>query len=362
MTFALPDMPQWAAVTGLCLSVFAAALLVGWMIMALARWRARKHATALYRFDVERLKRPLYSLMPLLAVLVALRIVWPDIIAPEVLSMLTKLMTIALVYWLAMCLIDIVSASISRRYDITTRDNLKAREMHTRLMVTRRIASFLVVLLALASTFLLFEELRGLGVSLLASAGVAGLVIGFAAQKTLGNLLAGIQIALTQPIRLEDAVVVEGEWGWVEEITLTYVVIRIWDLRRLVLPISYFIENPFQNWTRTSASVLGSVELYADYSLPIEPVRTELVRLLGETTLWDGKVQVVQVTEAEREVIKLRILVSAADSPTAWDLRCYVRENMVAFVQKHHPDALPKRRALVEGAWEASPKAVKAQG
>jgi len=338
----------WANVSLWAVAGFVLALCAAFLIMAFARWRARRHQAALYRFDVNRLKRPLYTVWPLLAAAIAVRLAWPDVVHVPALVTLTKFLTILLVYWLALCAIDIITASISRRYDITAKDNLKARRVHTQITVVRRLAAVLVTVLTLAAVFLLFDELRGLGVSLLASAGVAGIVIGFAAQKTLGNLLAGIQIALTQPIRLEDAVVVEGEWGWVEEITLTYVVVRIWDLRRLVLPISYFIDKPFQNWTRRSASIIGTVELFADYTLPLEPLRTHLVALLSRTPLWDGQVQVVQMTEAERTVVKVRILVSAADSPTAFDLRCYVRENMIAFIHRNYPQCLPRTRALIE--------------
>ncbi|MDC7682269.1 mechanosensitive ion channel family protein [Asticcacaulis sp. BYS171W] len=360
LTHYFEGLPLWVAVSAMVVMTYAAAFLVAWLVMAFARWRAKRHATALYRFDVERLKRPLYTAMPVLAVFVAIRIFWPELMDGDVVITVTKFLTIVLIYWLALCAIDIVSVSISRRHDITVRDNLKARRVHTQIMLARRLATFLLVVLTLAAIFLLFDELRGLGVSLLASAGVAGIVIGFAAQKTLGNLLAGIQIAITQPIRLEDAVVVEGEWGWVEEITLTYVVVRIWDLRRLVLPIGYFIEKPFQNWTRTSASIIGTVELYADYSLPVEPLRAHLLELLAKTDLWDQQVQVVQMTETYPDVVKIRILVSAADSPTAFDLRCYVRENMVAFINARYPEALPKTRAVVEEAGDAGRKRLKA--
>jgi hypothetical protein len=352
-------LPVWVGVVSVAVMAGVAALAVAFMIMGVARWRARRHLTALYRFDVNRLKKPLYTVWPLLAAAIAVRVVWPDAVHVEAFVTLTKFLTILLIYWLALCGIDIVTASVSRRYDITVKDNLKARRVHTQITLARRLATFLLVLLTLAAIFLLFDELRGLGVSLLASAGVAGIVIGFAAQKTLGNLLAGIQIALTQPIRLEDAVVVEGEWGWIEEITLTYVVVRLWDLRRLVLPISYFIEKPFQNWTRTSASLIGTVELYTDYSVPVEALRAHLTDLLARTDLWDGQVQVVQLTEAHPQVVKIRILVSAADSPTAFDLRCYVRENMIAFLSTHYPEALPKTRARIEEGGVTPDKAVK---
>lgn len=352
-------LPVWVGVSAVAVAAFVAAFAVAFLIMLFAKWRSKRHLTALYRFDVNRLKKPLYTVWPLLAAAIAVRVMWPDVVHVEAFGTVTKFLTILLLYWLALCGIDIVTASVSRRHDITVKDNLKARRVHTQITVIRRMATFFLAILTLAAIFLLFDELRGLGVSMLASAGVAGIVIGFAAQKTLGNLLAGIQIALTQPIRLEDAVVVEGEWGWIEEITLTYVVVRIWDLRRLVLPISYFIEKPFQNWTRTSASIIGTVELYTDYSVPVDPLRAHLLDLLAKTELWDKQVQVVQLTETYPDVVKIRILVSAADSPTAFDLRCYVRENMIAFINARYPEALPKTRALIEEGGETRRKPLK---
>jgi small-conductance mechanosensitive channel len=194
-----------------------------------------------------------------------------------------------------------------------------------------------------------FEEFRRLGTGILASAGLAGLVVGLAAQKTLGNLLAGIQIAITQPIRIDDVVVVEGEWGRIEAITLTYVVVRIWDLRRLVLPISYFLEKPFQNWTRVSADVLGTVYLVVDYTVPVDEIRAQLDRIVRESNLWDRKVCGVQVTNASERGIEVRALVSAADSSKAWDLRCEVREKLITFLQDKYPGSLPRVRAEIQG-------------
>ena len=184
---------------------------------------------------------------------------------------------------------------------------------------------------------------------MIASAGVAGIVVGFAAQKSLGTLLAGIQIALTQPVRIDDVVIVEGEWGRIEEITLTYVVVRIWDLRRLVVPITYFIEKPFQNWTRTSADILGSVFLHVDYGVPVDALRKELTRILEASPNWDRKVNVLQVTDAKERTLELRALASSSDASRSWDLRCEVREKLVAFVQANYPGSLPRLRATVDG-------------
>jgi len=192
---------------------------------------------------------------------------------------------------------------------------------------------------------MVFESVRQLGTSILASAGVLGIIVGFAAQKSIATVLAGFQIAMTQPIRLDDVVIVEGEWGRIEEITLTYVVVLIWDQRRLVVPISYFIEKPFQNWTRVSAELLGTIFLYMDYTVPLDKLRAELDRLLAETDMWDKRVKVVQVTDSKERVIEVRVLVSAADASTAWNLRCMLREKLIGYLQRNHPESLPRTRA-----------------
>jgi len=196
---------------------------------------------------------------------------------------------------------------------------------------------------------MLFDEVKRIGISLFASAGVAGVIIGLAAQRVIGAVLAGIQIAITQPIRLDDVVVIEGEWGRIEEITLTYVVVRIWDQRRLVVPSTYFFEKPFQNWTRTSAEILGTVFIYTDYHVSFDALRKELTRLLESTPLWDKRVNVLQVTDAKQNSVEVRALMSAKDSGTAWDLRVFVREKLIEFLQKNYPGSLPRTRVLIEG-------------
>jgi small-conductance mechanosensitive channel len=234
-------------------------------------------------------------------------------------------------------------------YDIQKADNLRERKIRTQLQFIRRIAIGLIVFLTACVILLSFNNLRKIGAGLLTSVGVGGIIIGFAAQRSLGNLLAGFQIAFTQPIRIDDVLVVEGEWGRVEEITLTYVVVKIWDQRRMVLPINYFIEKPFQNWTRTNADIMGTVFLYLDYSIPLDPLRKELTRLLESNRLWDKRVNVLQVTNTSEKTIEIRALMSASDSANAFDLRCDVREGLIQFVQQHYPSCLPLTRAIVEG-------------
>jgi hypothetical protein len=212
----------------------------------------------------------------------------------------------------------------------------------------RNVARFAIGLLTVGVALMTFDGVRQLGVSLLASAGVAGIVIGFAAQRSIATVFAGLQIAITQPIRVDDVVIVAGEWGRIEQVTLSYVVVRIWDLRRLVVPVTHFIEHPFENWTRTSADLLGTVYLRVDYRLAVEVVRAELERVLDATDMWDGKVCNLVVTEAGERSVELRALMSAGDSSTLWDLRCHVREQLLSFLQRQHPDALPRVRAELD--------------
>jgi small-conductance mechanosensitive channel len=252
---------------------------------------------------------------------------------------------IAAVAWLLIRSVNILEDFLSERFRIDVADNLQARKIHTQLRVIKRIVTVIVVIIALGTMLMTFDRVRQLGTSILASAGIVGIIAGLAAQRSLATLFAGMQIAITQPVRIDDVVIVEGEWGRIEEITLTYVVLRIWDLRRLIVPITYFIEKPFQNWTRVSADILGSVFLYLDYEVPLDVIRKEFMRLLEMSDYWDKKVGVVQVTNTSEKAIEVRLLMSAHDAGTAWNLRCQVREKMIQFVQKNYPDSLPQVRA-----------------
>ncbi len=241
--------------------------------------------------------------------------------------------------------VRVAERAVLLKYDVTAADNLRARQIHTKVHIVSRVVDVIVGVFAAGSVLMLFPAVRHIGDTLLASAGVLGIVAGFATQKTMANLFAGFQIALTQPIREDDVVIVEGEWGRIEEITLTYVVVRIWDDRRLVVPLSYFIEKPFQNWTRSSADLVGSVHVWVDYSFPVDQARGVLKRIIESNPLWDGRFWNLQVTEATDRAIQLRILVTAANSSASWDLRCEVREKFIDHIQQHHPDALPQLRA-----------------
>jgi small-conductance mechanosensitive channel len=302
---------------------------------------------------VTRARRPFRILSVLVAVGVSaseLRLP-PDI--ADLMAHAALIAVIVMVGWFVLIGADILSARSMRRYRLDQADNLMARKYLTQLRILRRAVFIVTVILIFGAVLMTFEGVREYGVSLFASAGAAGLVLGFAARPVLANLIAGIQIALTQPIRIEDVVIVEGEWGWVEEIYATYVVIRIWDWRRLVVPLSHFIEQPFQNWTRDSASIMGSVMWYVDYTMPVGEMRAVVERAIAESPRWDGRVKVLQVVDTDKDVMHLRALMSSVDSPTNWDLRCEVREKVLAWMQEAHPEALPRLRGEVEmrDAW-----------
>lgn len=251
---------------------------------------------------------------------------------------------IAALAWLAIAVLLIVEAVVLNRHSVDVADNRRARRLRTQMILARRIAVALVVVLAAGTAMLTFPAIQALGAGLLASAGVISIVAGLAAQTSLVNVFAGMQLAFTDAIRVDDVVVVQKEWGRIEEITLTYVVVHLWDDRRLILPSTYFTTTPFENWTRRQSEVMGTVEFDLDWRAPVEDMRTELRRVLAGTELWDERVGVLQITDATGGFVRVRILVSAADSAALFDLRCLVRETMVTFLQQHHPEALPHQR------------------
>jgi small-conductance mechanosensitive channel len=263
---------------------------------------------------------------------------------------LNKGIEIALIINFAIILVRIVKIMEEQFYlhfDLNKEDNLKERKVRTQLQFVRKFLVSVIIIIAISVVLLSFESMRKIGTGLLTGVGIGGIIIGFAAQKSLGNLLAGFQIAFTQPIRIDDVLIVEGEWGRVEEITLTYVVLNIWDQRRLILPITYFIEKPFQNWTRVSSQLLGTVFLYLDYETPIQPLREKLTEILESNSLWDKRVNVVQVTDSKPDCIEVRFLMSARNSSQAFDLRCIVREQMLSHIRTYFPESLPKSRLSI---------------
>lgn len=257
---------------------------------------------------------------------------------------INTLLFIFFITWISIQFIKVGEYYLLRKYDLAVADNLKARKNLTQIKVFKGIANSIIILVAISISLLTFKEARTIGLSLLTSAGIIGIIVGFAAQKSLGLILAGIQIAITQPIRLDDVVIVEGEWGRIEEITLTYVVVKIWDERRLVLPITWFLEKPFQNWTRTNANIIGTVFINVDYTFPVESIRTILPDLLKNNTDWDGRVVNVQVTKATEQYKEIRVLLSSSNSSKNWNLRAEIREKIIDFINEKYPETFAKIR------------------
>lgn len=304
--------------------------------------------------------RALWVIVPLLGIAVALHFVEFSETYEWTRTTIISALAILAFSWVVAQVILGLDDIILLRYKLEEEDNLRARTIYTQVHVIQRIGLVALSVLTLGSLLLLFPQVQKFGQTILASAGVASIIIGFSLQKALGNLFAGIQIAFTQPIRLDDVVIVEGEWGWIEEITLTYVVVKIWDWRRLVVPISDFIEKPFQNWTRSSASIIGTVFIHVDYTIPVDQLRVAFEKIVKGHELWDGQVYNLQVTSCQERTVELRVLVSATTSPKAWDLRCDVREAMLTYVQETYPDCLPQVRLEPLGEPESPPNTARA--
>ena len=313
----------------------------------LAQWVVKvpnRHA----QFLVPLFGRSLRVLLPLLLIVFTLPLFDFPLRFESAFARGSSILIILAVAWIFFQAVKLGEQALRGQYDIKAADNLHARKIYTQTRLIGRTLQVIIGLCAAASILMMFPEVRQVGASLLASAGIAGIIAGIAAQKTLANLFAGFQIALAQPIRQDDVVIVEGEWGRIEEITLTYVVVHIWDDRRMVLPLSYFIEKPFQNWTRVSAQLLGSVFVWVDYSFPVEAGRQALKEIIEPHPLWDKRFWNLQVSDASEKTMQLRVLATAADSSQAWDLRCAIREKFIAYIQKNFPQSLPRVRAEVD--------------
>ncbi|HEY1630415.1 MAG TPA: mechanosensitive ion channel domain-containing protein [Rhizomicrobium sp.] len=341
----LSFLPQWAQAP----AVFALIVACGFLLQAIAyriAERRAQHWTPLTR-DILRKTRPVgrFALF-LFALALALPLVPLPESAQDSGHRILVAAFILLIGWIAAVVVNIWIERYKSRLRLDVEDNLAARKAVTQIRYLGRAAILLVLLLTAGAALMSFDTVRQFGISLFASAGVAGVAVGLAARPLLSNLIAGIQIALTQPIRIDDVVVINGEWGWVEEFTSTYVVIRLWDWRRQIVPLSFFFENAFTNWTRSSASIIGTVTLFLDYSAPVERVRAKAAEIVKATPLWDGKIFNVQVSDATEHTIQLRVLASAPNSAKTWNLRCEVREALLAYIQAELPGALPVGRNL----------------
>lgn len=335
----------WPAII-LAGSIFLA-LIAHSALFAVAKRLTKNTHGAIVDSLVRHAEGPTRWIFPLLGIVLALPALPVRSELVQVARHAVGLGVIASIAWVIVLLSEVFGDAVYARYRTDIADNLTARRIRTQITVLRRIFSLLVIVVTVAIMLMTFPMVRQLGTSLLASAGIAGLVVGMAMKSTLSSLIAGLQIALTEPIRIDDVVVIEGEWGTIEEILTTYVVVRTWDLRRLVVPLSYFTEKVFQNWTRQTSDLLAYVYIYVDYTVPVEELRQEFRRILESTPLWDRKVCVLQVSDASERSLQIRALMSAANSSKAWDLRCLAREKLIQFQQEKYPNSLPKARAEI---------------
>ncbi len=342
-------LPPWIPLLGVaCVAVLVALLLHRTSRMVVLRVL---RGSVLPSAVAQRIDRSARTLLPL----IALQLVWQgapnDLRAIDTVRHVNGILLIMAMTWVAVSAIRGVADGIIRLNPANVADNLHARRVYTQTRVLSRIAIGGVLVAGTAMALMTFPGARQVGASLLASAGVIGLVAGIAAKPVFGNLIAGLQIALSQPIRIDDVLVLEGEWGRVEEITGAYVVLKIWDERRLIIPLQYFVEKPFQNWTRSSAEIIGTVFLRVDYGMPLQPLRDAAKRACEASPHWDGRLCLLQVTDIDSERgMQLRILVTSASSGQSWDLRCAVREGLIDFIQREYPQALPKIRADLGGS------------
>ncbi|MBB4256682.1 MULTISPECIES: mechanosensitive ion channel family protein [unclassified Bradyrhizobium] len=338
-------IPSWFVGLGLVLG----AILLALFIYRVAVWLlARAFGTRLPLLSVfiDRTAGPAQLALCLAAVALVLPLAPLDDMIRTPLMRLFVVAVIALIGWISIRVVDMSAARYLQNFrDVT--ENFVARKHVTQVRVFKRVTDTIIVVITVSTALMTFDSVRQYGVSLFASAGAAGIIVGLAARPLLSNLIAGLQIAITQPIRIEDAVIIENEWGWVEDIASTYVVIRLWDWRRMVVPLSYFIEKPFQNWTRDTASLIGVIALHVDYRADVPRIRRWLEDAVKQSKLWDGAVVNLQVIDADSRTIELRALVSARNAPQSWDLRCEIREKLVAFIRDEMPEALPRERAIL---------------
>ncbi|BBO13260.1 MULTISPECIES: mechanosensitive ion channel family protein [unclassified Bradyrhizobium] len=338
-------IPSWFVGLGLVVG----AILLALFVYRLAVWLlARAFGTRLPLLSVfiDRTAGPAQLALCLAAVALVLPLAPLDDMIRTPLMRLFVVAVIALIGWISIRIVDMSAARYLQNFrDVS--ENFVARKHVTQVRVFKRVTDTIIVVITVSTALMTFDSVRQYGVSLFASAGAAGIIVGLAARPLLSNLIAGLQIAITQPIRIEDAVIIENEWGWVEDIASTYVVIRLWDWRRMVVPLSYFIEKPFQNWTRDTASLIGVIALHVDYRADVPRIRRWLEDAVKQSKLWDGAVVNLQVIEADSRTIELRALVSARNAPQSWDLRCEIREKLVAFIRDEMPEALPRERAIL---------------
>lgn len=340
-------LPNWASALIVIALVCAIALLLHAFVLRALR-RSRAGNVQFTRLLLTRGANPTRFAIVLLALAAAVPVSGLSHSTQQALIVPLSALGILLLGWSCMAAVGLAGDLYLDRFK-TGFENALTRKHVTQVRLLRRAAQVLIALITVGAAMMTLPAVREYGVSLFASAGAAGIVVGLAARPLLSNLLAGIQIAITQPVKIEDSVVINGEWGWVEDITSTYLVVRTWDWRRLIVPLSWFLEQPIQNWTRDNATIIGQVHFNVDYRTPIEELRQALDRIVHGSKLWDGNVVNLQVVEATENTIQIRLLASASDASRAWDLRCELREKMIGYLQREHPECLPRHRLELAG-------------
>lgn len=339
----LPDPVVSVIILGL--AVVAALALHNWLQHLLRRLISHRYPNAFSLFDKTSKLTKLALITLAMIIVIPVAPLYPE--TAEILSRLLLMAVIGLIGWTAIVVLQLSASAYLRRYRLDADDNFLARKHNTQVRILLRVVDGIILLVTIGAALMTIPSVRQYGISLFASAGIAGIAAGLAARPVLSNLLAGVQLAMTQPIRLYDSVIVEGEYGTIEEIGSTYVTIKLWDLRRMVVPLSYFIEKPFQNWSReNSSSLIGSVMLYVDYRAPVTLIREKLMEILRQSERWDGTTAALQVTDFKEGSIELRCLMSARAPGQTFELRCEVREKLIDFLQREHPEALPHSRQI----------------
>ena len=339
----LPDPVVSVIIFGL--AVVAALALHNWLQHLLRRLIAHRYPNAFSLFNETSKLTKLALITLAMIIVIPVAPLYPE--TAEILSRLLLMAVIGLIGWTAVVVLQLSASAYLRRYRLDADDNFLARKHNTQVRILLRVVDGIILLVTIGAALMTIPSVRQYGISLFASAGIAGIAAGLAARPVLSNLLAGVQLAMTQPIRLYDSVIVEGEYGTIEEIGSTYVTVKLWDLRRMVVPLSYFIEKPFQNWSReNSSSLIGSVMLYVDYRAPVALIREKLMEILRQSERWDRTTAALQVTDFKEGSIELRCLMSARAPGQTFDLRCEVREKLIDFLQREHPEALPHSRQI----------------
>ncbi|MPR36502.1 mechanosensitive ion channel family protein [Salmonirosea aquatica] len=319
-----------------------AGVLTGWVIIRLLRYLSSRNDRQVFRTIYSSITHVLYFFFPALFLTLVANNRFIRARESVLVYSLSKVLLIAISTWLTIRIITIFERLILNQLDLNKTNNLQERKLFTKVKFIKRLVVIAVLIVSVSLLLLSFRQGREFGLGILTSAGIVSVIVGFAAQKTIANLLAGIQIAFTQPIKIEDVVIVENEWGRIEEINLTYVVVKLWDLRRMILPITYFVENSYQNWTRNDSSIIGSALFSLDFHAPVDKLRSAFKTILDESSLWDGETAALQVTDTRDQYMVVRTIMSAHNASDAFDLRCEVREKLIEYIRKEAPEALPK--------------------